>query len=193
MNRARERQRSGTAILAFGLIVLSPLYADAAPSKFKSVREMMQEFHDYSAEKGTFKVLKSDPLHIRLSPQVVQGHSRKVIEALTKRALIYGIYRTFIHTDVSRVTVTAVPQEIDFKSDKARYLTKYSMTMTKTRDQALAVARKHLRVQMFSDLVLGDGAGEMAFPDTWTEDFSQIYYDDEWGLSRFVLSLEEQK
>lgn len=163
------------------------------PSEFATVEEMIKEFHDYSTENGTFKILKANPLHIQLAPRVVPGDFPQVIEDQVKRALVYGIYRAFIHTQIQEITVTAVPQEIDIKTSKSQYLTGYQRTISKKRQEALALVQKYLRVNSLSELVTNTNAGGVTFADQWTKDFKRLYYNDQGfpGLNRFVGELSK--
>ncbi|BAP58214.1 hypothetical protein THII_3917 [Thioploca ingrica] len=175
-----------------GILVYFPILSVAGNvTTFSSVEAMIEEFNDYSASNGTFQVLASKPLHIQLSPQIVQGDLPEIIEEQVKRALVYGIYRVFIHTPINKITVTAIPQEIDFKTKKTRYAPKYKRTISKTRAEALALVKKHLGVSSFSDLVTETKVGNMAVPNQWSKDFNRLYYNDqgEPGLNRFVDDL----
>jgi hypothetical protein len=109
---------------------------------FPSVEAMIEKFNDYSSSNGTFKIIKNNPLHIQLSPQVVNRDSHKTIEFAVKRTIIYGIYRSFVHTNINSITVTAVPQEINFKNKKSRYLSAYKRTISVTKDKALFLVKK---------------------------------------------------
>src|SRR5215218_5667584 len=138
-------QRSLVPFLLFWLSLLAvpALSYGASPSKFGSVQAMVKDFKDYSQENGTFKVLTREPLHIQLSPIVVPGDFPDVIDAQVKRAVLYGIYRSFVHTPVDRITVTAIPLERNPRTDSTQYLSAYKRTVTKTRSQALELIRRH--------------------------------------------------
>jgi hypothetical protein len=187
-------QRSLTpGLLCWLLLLVFPTLAySAPPSKFGSVPEMIKGLKDYSTGNGTFKVLTKDPLHIQLSPIVVPGDFPEVVEAQVKRALIYGIYRSFVHTPVNRITVTAIPLERNPRTEGTRYLSAYKRTVTKTRSQALELVRHHLRVATFDALVTDERIGQFVVPDQWTRAFNRLYYQDQGapGLTQFFSELD---
>lgn len=159
-------------LIAFTLIFSSAVYADG-PTKFSSVPDMIQQFNDFSTDNGTFKVISKKPLHIQLSPEVFPNDLKKVISEQTERAAIYGIYRSFIHTDVDKVTVTAIPK-IYSKDD---YLSADKVTITKTRAQALNDIQKFIPITDFSELTISDEYGH----DETSKEYKQLYYNDQGG------------
>jgi hypothetical protein len=188
-------QRSFAPVIFFllSLLAVSALSYGAPPSKFGSVQAMIKDLKDYSQENGTFKILAREPLHIQLSPIVVPDDFPEVIDAQVKRAVIYGIYRSFVHTPVDRLTVTAIPLERNPRTDSTRYLNAYKRTVTKTRNQALELVRRHLRVATFDALVTDERIGQFVVPDQWTRAFNRLYYQDQGapGLTRFFSELEQ--
>jgi uncharacterized protein affecting Mg2+/Co2+ transport len=107
--------------------------------------------------------------------------------------VIYGIYRSFVHMPVDRITVTAVPIERNPQTDRTRYLSAYKRTVTKTRGRALEIVRRHLRVTSYDALVADQRIGDLVFSDQWTKAFNRLYYQDQGppGLTRFVSELEQ--
>ena len=175
-----------------GILIYFPIHSIAGNATiFPSVEVMINDFNDYSISNGTFKMLEKDPLHIQLSPQIVQGEFPEIIEFYVKRTLVYGIYRTFIHTPADRVIITAVPQEINFHTNEVRYVSGYKRTISKTRTEALALVKKYLRVDSLSDLVTENEINDMTFINQWTTEFNRLYYNDQGypGLNRFVGEL----
>lgn len=175
-----------------GVLLYYPILSIAGnATTFPSVKVMIEDFSDYSASNGTFKILKKEPLHIQLSPQVVKGDLPEVIEDQVKRALVYGVYRAFVHTTINNIIVTAVPKEINFKNKKTKYISGYKRTISTTRNKALSLVKKHIHAASFSDLVTETKIGDMTFQNQWTKDFDRIYYNDQGhpGLNRFVGEL----
>ena len=175
-----------------GILIYFPIRSIAGNATiFPSVEVMIDDFNDYSTSNGTFKVLAKDPLHIQLSPQIVQGELPEIIEFYVKRTLVYGIYRVFVHTPADRITVTAVPQEINFHTNDVRYVPGYKRTISITRTEALALIRKYLRVNSLSDLVTETKTGDMIFLNQWIKECNRLYYNDQGhpGLNRFVGEL----
>ena len=166
-------------------------YASAGESRFSSVTEMIEEFSDYSSSNGTYNLSSSELLHIQLSPMVVDGDLPEVIEESIKRTIIYGIYRSFIHTGIEQITVTAIPMEISFKGGKNRYLKGYERTITISRDKAISLIKKHLKISNLSSLVTEITISGMTINDQWSNEFKRIYYNDQGhpGITRFFGDL----
>jgi|tagenome__1003787_1003787.scaffolds.fasta_scaffold20956011_3 hypothetical protein len=173
------------------LFVALPSYG-ATPSKFASVSAMMSSLNDYTQENGTFKILRREPLHIQVSPMVFPGDFPDVIDAEVKRAVIYGVYRSFIHTSVNQITVTAIPKELNPRTKSSRYLGAYKRTVTKTRKEALDLVRRYLHVATFDALVEDQRIGGSVVSDIWTKAFNRLYYQDQGppGLTTFYSELE---
>jgi len=167
-------------VIVIGLPYGEKTHLAKNPTQYSSVEAMINGFHDFSSENGTFKIISKVPLHIQLSPQEVRDALPKVMEEDTNRAIMYGIYRTFIHTSINKITVTGVPQEIvNIKTHKMQYIPKYKRTVTITKPKALELVKGYLNIISLSDLVTDD---------KWTKDFMRLYYNDRGypGLDRFV-------
>ena len=154
------------------LLILS-FVANAEIAKFKSVPEMIVYFGDYNAGNGTFKMFTSEGIpDFQLSNNVVDGELKSVILEGIKRDLIYGVYRTFIHTDHDTVKITGIPLLLDLKNlSKRDYLQQYKATIQVKRDEVLQVAKKLFQVSSLSDLVSSS--------NLWTNVFNQGYYNDQ--------------
>ncbi len=164
------------------------------PLSFPSVEVMIKKLGDYNEEIGTFKIIKQSPLHIQLSPQVAEGETSDQINEMVERAIVYGVYRTFIHTNVDQITVTALPKEMNLnKSRVAKYVYEYKRTVSKTRNEALALAKKHLGISSFPEMVSEIKIGNTVLPYQWTNDFKRAYYNDKGfpGLTGFVNELSK--
>lgn len=167
--------------------------AEAEPSALPhlgSVKALIDDFGDFSTEGNEFEVVSEQPLHIRLSPVITNSDPQDVIDEQTKRALIYGVYRSFIHTDIDSITVTAQPLEVAqlFKrsAGDGKLLDKPKFTVTKTRAQALQDVKLFLPVDKMADLVKpGDDFS------SFTKEFNQLYYNDQGGagLDAFILKI----
>jgi hypothetical protein len=161
-----------------------------SPTKYDSAREAILAMHDYSEENNTFDVRSRNPPHIRISAQVVENDLREVIIEENKRALLYGVYRTFIHTDAQKVTVSAIPVQMSFDDDETQLLHRFGRTITITRQQSLEVARHWLDVESFSDLVETKNFDGEPMTDMWTDKFKRGYYNDSPpGLDRFYQAV----
>lgn len=175
------------AISAFA--VTTGAFAESE-TKFKSVPEMIEDFGDYSKDNSTFEIISEHPLHIRLSPIVFGAEIPRVKKNLVKMAMVYGIYRSFIHTPIEKITVTAVPRKIYNirEPDKGELVPDEKVTLTKTREQALKVLQHFFPGKTFTDLVEVD---KDVGSDQQSDLFSRIYYPDqgEPGLEAFFEEL----
>lgn len=169
--------------------LLAELSAHAGtPSKFSSVPEMVASFRDYSSTSDTFEVLAESPLHIRLLPIVLPGQPDEVVSQAVKSTLDYGILRSFIHTPIERITVTATPQERALKRGPKRLLESESRTITATRQQTLRALQKFFPGKTFSDLVMTEDIGGTPLPDQRTPIFNRMSFPDQGspGIDAFL-------
>lgn len=177
-----------TLFFAVFSLSLASAYATEI-EKFDTVSEMIEAFSDYNADDGSFLTLSEDPLHIRLTKIIVDGHSEKVIRSELKRAVLYGVYQTFIHTDEPEIAVTAQPMLTTFNPHSQKLLDKPAYQVKVTREQALAAVQKFLNVQKLSELKTQSKYGSM-----WSDDFNKIYYEDQKpGLNAFYAELERNQ
>lgn len=165
--------------------------AEAAPSKFPTITEAIESLNDYSEDAHTFNIIKANPLHIQLAVNTFPGDLPEVIESQVMRAVIYGIYRTFLHTNVTKVTVTGIPMVFDLKAKTSKFLKPYSRTIEIDKQKAEQVAQKIVGVKSIDQLVgtqtvLGD-----AVTDMWTSRFEDEYYskNSPRGLANFYAAL----
>ena len=133
----------------FVAFAVSP--ANSAELKqYDSIRAMISDKSDYSQENGTFKVLDLGTLPtIQLSTQIFPGDLPDVIRASTRRDILYGVYKTFLHTSYEEIVVVGVP--VKFKSKI--YVTKYREQIHITKSAATELAKKMLGANSLRDLV----------------------------------------
>ncbi|QEY74109.1 hypothetical protein [Pseudomonas denitrificans (nom. rej.)] len=165
-----------TAALTFSAAV-TPAVAAPAPLKplhFNDVSAMIEDAGDYSAEKGTFKLISSSPLHIRMSPPVMQSDLPRYVAQDVVRAALYGVYRTFIHTDAAAVIVTSVPAQITLNPYTVKLQIKPELEISVTREQALKAVRVLVDADDLADLVEPEQAGDIQL-DNWRKDFEDLY------------------
>lgn len=195
-----HKQNFVTIILGTLFFLLPVISIASITRSFSTVKEMIEEFHDFSIKKGTFKVLKENPLHIQLSPSLIgstqypdSADEPEIIETEVKETIVYGIYQSFIHTPIQEITVTAVPQVFNINTKKTKYLKKYKKTISITRQEALILIQKHLKVSAFSDIKTDKQVGELLFHDQWTDDFFRVYHNHsgEPGLNLFFEELSK--
>jgi len=165
-----------TAVFYFAL-ANHPVMADTTalrPLHFDDVQAMIDDAGDYSSEKGTFKLISSAPLHIRMSPPVTQADLPQQVAQDVRRAALYGVYRTFIHTDAAAVTVTSVPIQITLNPYTTKLQKKPQLQISVTRDQALKAVGSLIDADELADLVVPEQAGDIQL-DNWREDFEDLY------------------
>lgn len=170
---------------------ITPAVAETAPLKplhFDDVPAMIEDAGDYSVEKGTFKLISSSPLHIRMSPPVMQADLPKYVAQDVVRAALYGVYRTFIHTDAAAVIVTSVPAQITLNPYTVKLQKKPELQISVTREQALNAVGKLIGADDFADLVESEKAGDMQL-DSWRKDFDDLYHTVE-GKKALLDALE---
>lgn len=149
--------------LTAGLFVFTAMMSTsslAEPKKFETPEEMADFMQDFTVEEGTFKVISRDPLHIEL--KVSAETEQKYAAQAMFRAFLWGVYRTFLHTDASDVRVTVVsPVAVDGNKN---------FTESATRAHAQRVARQMLGVSDMSDLITDD--------QFWSDKMKRCYYSN---------------
>ncbi|WP_418132389.1 hypothetical protein [Morganella morganii] len=145
--------------------------SDLCKSDYKTALDAFTDLGDYYADNNSLEIISEAPLHIRLSNLAVQGDHPDVKELMVKRAVIYGIYRSFIHTNKDEVTVTSYLIDMNNKK-KLPGSPEYSVKITKK--QALDIIKKYIPVQDYSDLIAKDGYG-----CSFSEDFNQVRFNDQ--------------
>ncbi|HDU8616694.1 hypothetical protein ISO71_01395 [Morganella morganii subsp. morganii] len=139
-------------------------------SGYNTAAGAFADLNDYYTDNNSLEIISEEPLRIRLSNVAFPEDHPDVKEMLVKRAIIYGVYRTFIHTSKDKVQVTSYLIDIN-KNKKLPGSPEYSTTITKK--QALDIIKKYIPVQDFSDLIAKDGYG-----CTFSDDFNKIRFDD---------------
>ncbi|WP_141214408.1 hypothetical protein [Pseudomonas aeruginosa] len=173
---------------AFGV---SPVIASGIPLKplhFDDVPAMIEDAGDYSVEKGTFELLSSSPLKLRMSPPVFQADLPQHVAESVRRAALYGVYRTFIHTDAAMVTVVSVPTQITLNPYTTKLQKRPELEISVTRDQALKAVGMLIEVDNLAALVESEKTGELQL-DNWTESFEELYFSAS-GQQKFLEALK---
>jgi len=180
-------QMLGIGATVGALLCGRPALSEYKPSVYGSPEKAIEALGDFESDNGTLKILSKAPLHIQLSPQVVEGDREDVIRVQTRKALLYGIYRTFIHTKVNEIKVTALP--IDLITDEPR--NEFKETIAISRAKALSAAQKILGVKSFEELVRGDAAPGI-FKDSWSTVFEKGYFETgNPGVNKFIEELKK--
>ena len=171
------------ACLTFCLTMQTGM-AHAATTKFKNIPTMMNTLAEYSEEMGTFSPGKKDQTRFELHPVVDENDPEEIVVLRAKQAIIWTVYRVFIHTPINQVSVKSTPKI--YKDENWKPLSKYSQTLTITREKALAALGDLLNVNSFNELVLDD---------TWSTLYDQIAIEDqEPGPEKtFAILLEKSR
>lgn len=153
--------------------------------------------HDYAVEDGSLKLLSAQPLHIQLAPKFpsselaslsVREHT--LIEAKLAQTLLYGVYRSFIHTEIAEITITAVPLIQDSTTSKKQYLQPLAQRIYVSREAALNVAKRVLSIERFEDMITTRWQNGIEYKNQWSEHFESGYYSDRKpGLNVFITTL----
>ena len=99
-------------IAACALLISASAVFGAPAKQFKNMEEVGDFTQDFMVETGTLKVLTKKPLHIQLN--IARETDSKLAAESMFRAYLWGVYRTFLHTNADEVTVTVVsPVAVD--------------------------------------------------------------------------------
>lgn len=125
--------------------------------KYKSVKEMLENANDFTAEQGTLKFINNDEnnLHIQISKPIVKDDSDKIIEEIVKRDIVYVAFQAFAQTSINKITITSIPIDLE---DNKKYYNNYKQTVTIARDKADQIMQKEFGSIDYSILfIISDG------------------------------------
>ncbi|MEJ6654650.1 MAG: hypothetical protein QNL70_01390 [Pseudomonas sp.] len=156
---------------------------------FASVSEMIEDSGDYDEETGSYRLISDTPLHIHLSPKVFKGDTADIVETELQRAVMYGIYKTLIHTSADQVRVTSTPIVMTLNPVSMTHQDTPRLDVNITRAAALETVQQFLKVDDLQNLVAHQGSGGFTYA-TWTPAFAQLYHEgDNPGLKAFFPAL----
>ncbi|SHE79724.1 hypothetical protein [Chryseobacterium sp. OV279] len=140
--------------------------------KYNSVKEMLEDAHDFTVEQGTLKFINTDEknLHIQVSKPTIEGDSDKTINEMVKRDIVYIAFQAFAQTSINKITITSIP--IDF-NNKKKYYDEYKRTVTLTRDRADQIMQKEFDTKDYSILFVS--LDEIQTP---SDNFSKLKFQD---------------
>lgn len=178
--------RSAVLSVSLALGVAPMTYAQ--PTQFETAVEMFADFSDYSLSNETLVILNEKPLELRLAKPVYKGDPESLVKHELHRAVLYGIYKTFIHTDEPQVTVKAVPILVkSYNPLQEEVLDEPVYEISITREQALEALQAMLPGADFNSIV-----EERAGSWLWNDDFNSLYYEDrDPGLDAFYEEVEK--
>ncbi len=140
--------------------------------QFKTVKEMLADASDYYVENGSLKFISEDKsnLHIQVSKPIFEADLESVKEEIVKRDIIYVAFQTFAQTDIDKLTITAIPNDME---NREKYYEKYKKTVTIDRTKAKGIIKKYLNSEDFSILYKKDG--ELWLPN---KNFSKLKFEN---------------
>lgn len=159
------------------------------PQRYASIDEMIEDQGDFSAENDTFKIIKKKQLYIQLSPQLFPDDQEETIKTEINRSIIYGIYRTFIHTSQEKVSIISMPLEISPITHKKRFLESPKVELSTSRKCALEAVQNIIKAKSLDDLVTPTKAGEIQL-DSWSKAFEPVYFGTS-GQEQLLATLRE--
>lgn len=182
--------------LSVRIIGMTASEAEEAKAKpipmFASVSEMIEDAGDYDEGTGSYRLISESPLHIHLSPKVFKGDTAATVETELQRAVMYGIYKTLIHTSASQIRVSSTPIVVSVNPVSLTHLDAPRLDVRITREAALAAIQQFLEVDDLQSLVAHEGSGSFTFT-VWTSAFEQLYYEgNNPGLKMFFPELLAQ-
>lgn len=155
---------------------------------FPSIEIMVNVFNDYSTEQGTFEVISVNPLHVQISPLIsVQHDFPEIKNAIISRSIVYIVYHSFAFTKTNKFTVTILPKDFQVKNRVPVYtpVLKLEKTFTITRQQALEIVQKYVKVSSISELFITK-SDKLHLLYQWTEPFKTNIYSNDPELIKFV-------
>ena len=183
-------KRLFTLFFIFALSLMQFGYAQEV-SHYATIVETLDATTDYQSEFDQVKVLVEKPLHIRVSPSIMQGDVPIVIDEELKRALVRSVLRAFIHTDIDRIKVTVQPELIEsLNPHQSRILNTPTYSVDISRSKAQEVLKRLLGIDDFK-LLVGRNLGGAYMADFWSPDIEHIFYNDQQapGLNVFFKEL----
>jgi len=160
--------------------------------KFTSIKELMDHLGEYNEEE-TFKIVSNSPLHIQISPEIIEGDIPSTIEDLVKSSIVFVGVSTMAQTDYGDITITSVPVYFDFQTKKyTRYDDKYKKTAKVTREKVLSILKNEINVTSFGELY-GSSYGGVDCDDCPGDKFNRLMYNDKPpGLNRIFNLLSSK-
>lgn len=145
------------------------------------ISETIEDFGDYYPEANSFELISKKPLKMRFSPPAYKEDHKDVKIKQVERAVVYGVYRTFIHSNNDNVTIVSYLVDAQGQRDKLSDTTEYTITLS--RQQAEDILKKYMPISSMSEIV----------NDTcsFSQSFNELFYDDsgEKGFDLFFNDL----
>lgn len=144
-------------------------------------RQMMEERNDYPVEREKLEIVSETPLRFILRSDDAASQAVEYKLESVRRAALYGVYRTFIHTSEPSVEVTSYVLDIEsFNPYRAKENKSVKAHISVTKSQALAAVSKLIpNITSLQDLVI---------EDRWTDAFD-FYYMNAKGQQQLFSAL----
>lgn len=117
----------------------------------RHIAETIEDFGDYYPENNSFKLLSKKPLKMQFSSMGSELYPEYIRILLVKRSVVYGIYRTFVHSNNNKVTIVSFLTDSTNTKNKLTGSPEYTVTITKT--QAEEILKKYLPVTSSAEIV----------------------------------------
>jgi hypothetical protein len=144
--------------------------AQEAPTKFANLDEMIMDLGDYSTDNNTYE--KVSDTQIRISPAVPASADEAQIQDIVKASMVSIAIRSFIHTDLSEVSIKVVPQKASMNPEDAKMMEKYMQEATITRQKAEEVAKQYAGTDLNS--LVGNKIGDLFRADMPNDNLEKL-------------------
>lgn len=142
-------------------------------TKYKTAKDLFEHINifEFSA------VNNKGQIDIALFPQ---SPNPLLGEEEAKRAILDGVYRTFIHTDAKCIELTVIPltflanSEPNYKQQKKLHI---------CRDKALHVLQNNIGIASFEDMIVTPSVDGF---NQWNNNFVNIYYGEKRDGSNII-------
>lgn len=141
-----------------------------APTKFANLDEMIMDLGDYSADNNTYE--KISDTQIRISPAVPASADDAQIQDIVKASMVSIALRSFIHTDLSEVSIKVIPQKASMNPEDAKMMEKYMQEGTITRQKAEEVAKQYAGTDLNS--LVGNKIGDLFRADMPNDNLEKL-------------------
>ncbi|WP_153064819.1 hypothetical protein [Neisseria lactamica] len=115
---------------------------------FEQPAQLFDALGDYSSENNGFEQLEKDPFSVRLSYRTNNESDSEILKNETEMTLLYGILKTFAHTNVGTVSVKSVSLD-----GNGKFLDKYALTLKTDRTKTLKALQDLGLAKGFDELV----------------------------------------
>ena len=141
-------------------------------TRYNSVKEMLEDAHDFTIEQGTLKFINVDEnnLHVQVSKPIIETESEKLIDEIVKRDIIYVAFQAFAQTAINKITITSIP--ID-PYDRTKYYDNYKKIITITRDKANQIMESEFNSLDYSILFMDLNGIQVP-----SKNFDKLKFDD---------------